>query len=74
MVIPNIVTKFQNFDIFEHLVTFSIVVCSRLPRGLKIRVPHLSDRNVLLGSDTVYFMGRLNLELVHRFCVRVNIY
>ena len=36
MVIPNIVNKFQkdqNVDIFEHFVTFFIVVCSRLPRG-----------------------------------------
>ena len=34
MVIPNIVTKFQNFEIFEHFVTFFTVVCSsRLLHG-----------------------------------------
>ena len=33
MVIPNIDTKFQNCDIFEHFSDiFVIVVCSRLPR------------------------------------------
>ena len=33
--IPDIVTKFPNLDIFKHFLTFLIVVCSRLPRGIK---------------------------------------
>ena len=36
MVIPSIVTKFQTFDIFEHFVTFCIVVCSECWYFLKI--------------------------------------
>ena len=38
MVIPNIVTKFHNFDIFENCVKFGTVVCSpRLPRGISVK-------------------------------------
>ena len=47
MVIPNIVTKFLNYDIFEH---FEHVVCSRLPRGKSQEGGHGDEMKLVARS------------------------
>ena len=56
MVIPNIVTKFQNVDIFEHFVTFFIVVCSRMEM---VNIP----RSVLLVRFVFHVKVVFNIDL-----------
>ena len=68
MVIPNIIMKFNKFDIFENLMTFWAVVCSRMPHGIVLTFSILcSSLHSTHISSTVYVVSGLVMSMNSQF-------
>ena len=64
MMIPNIVTKFQNFDIFKHFLTFFI--CRLLTPACKVLIP-LRWAVIVSVTDVELYYSAATLVSMVRF-------